>query len=183
MVVAHCGRKGCACHFSLGEPCAGALRTASHVKMAAAATHSVSCKDGGGGCAQRVGPAKRLQLPGHYARPAGTPAPFRLIKPRRPRPFRRACIYTQPALSVLWLTSKLSFAFELNDESSNTGQKDPPVRAKSLQSCLTLCNPVVSSQPGCSAHEILQARVLEWAAALLSKLLPTGDQTCVSYIS
>ena len=83
--------------FSLGQLCAGALRTVSHVKMAAAATHSVSCEDGGGGCAQCVGPAERLQLPGHYARPAGTAAPFWLIKPPLPRRFRRACIYIQPA--------------------------------------------------------------------------------------
>ena len=35
-------------------------------------------------------------------------------------------------------------------------------RHKLLQSCLTLCNPVDSSLPGSSVHEILQARVLEW---------------------
>ena len=38
------------------------------------------------------------------------------------------------------------------------------VRAKSLQSCLTLCNPMDCSLPGSSAHGILQARILEWAA-------------------
>ena len=35
------------------------------------------------------------------------------------------------------------------------------VRAKSLQSCPTLCHPVDHSPPGCSVHEILQARILE----------------------
>ena len=34
--------------------------------------------------------------------------------------------------------------------------------AKSLQSCLTLCDPIDGSPPGSSAHGIFQARVLEW---------------------
>ena len=38
------------------------------------------------------------------------------------------------------------------------------VRAKSFQSCLTLCDPVGYSLPGSSVHEILQARTLEWVA-------------------
>ena len=33
---------------------------------------------------------------------------------------------------------------------------------KSLQSCLTLCNPMDCSPPGSSVHGILQARTLEW---------------------
>ena len=36
--------------------------------------------------------------------------------------------------------------------------------AKSLQSCLTLCEPVDCSPPGSSVHGILQARILEWVA-------------------
>ena len=32
------------------------------------------------------------------------------------------------------------------------------------QSCLTPCYPMDCSPPGSSVHEILQARVLEWAA-------------------
>ena len=35
------------------------------------------------------------------------------------------------------------------------------MRAKSLQLCLTLCNPMDSSPPGSSVHGILQARILE----------------------
>ena len=38
------------------------------------------------------------------------------------------------------------------------------LHAKSLQSCLTLCNPLDSSSPGSSVHGILQARILEWVA-------------------
>ena len=32
------------------------------------------------------------------------------------------------------------------------------------QSCLTLCNPMDYSPPGCSVHGISQARILEWTA-------------------
>ena len=40
--------------------------------------------------------------------------------------------------------------------------------AKSLQSCLTLCDPTDSSPPGSAAPGILQARTLEWVAISLS---------------
>ena len=36
--------------------------------------------------------------------------------------------------------------------------------AKSLQSCLTLCDPIDSSLPGSPVSGILQARILEWVA-------------------
>ena len=36
------------------------------------------------------------------------------------------------------------------------------VHAKSLQSCLTLCDPMDCSPPRSSVHGILQARILEW---------------------
>ena len=40
--------------------------------------------------------------------------------------------------------------------------------AKSLQSCLTLCDPMDSSPPGCPIPGILQARILEWVAISFS---------------
>ena len=40
--------------------------------------------------------------------------------------------------------------------------------AKSLQSCLTLCDPIDGSPPGCSIPGILQARTLEWVAISFS---------------
>ena len=40
--------------------------------------------------------------------------------------------------------------------------------AKSLQSCLTLCNPTDSSPPGSPVPGILQARTLEWVAISFS---------------
>jgi len=36
--------------------------------------------------------------------------------------------------------------------------------AKSLQPCLTLCDPMNCSLPDSSVHGILQASVLEWVA-------------------
>ena len=36
--------------------------------------------------------------------------------------------------------------------------------AKSLQSCLTLCDPINGSPPGSTIPGILQARTLEWVA-------------------
>ena len=40
--------------------------------------------------------------------------------------------------------------------------------AKSLQSCLTLCNPADSSPPGSPIPGILYARILEWVAISFS---------------
>ena len=42
--------------------------------------------------------------------------------------------------------------------------------AKSLQSCLTLCNPTDGSPPGSPIPGILQARILEWVAISFSRL-------------
>ena len=41
-----------------------------------------------------------------------------------------------------------------------------------IQSCLTLCDPMDSSLPGSSIHEILQKRILEWIAIPFSGDLP-----------
>ena len=38
------------------------------------------------------------------------------------------------------------------------------VCAKSLQSCVTLCNPMGCSRPGSSVHGVFQASILEWVA-------------------
>ena len=40
--------------------------------------------------------------------------------------------------------------------------------AKSLQSCLTLSDPIDGSPPGSAVHGIFQARVLEWVAIAFS---------------
>ena len=41
--------------------------------------------------------------------------------------------------------------------------------AKSLQSCLTLCDPIDGSPPGSATPGILQARTLEWVAIPFSR--------------
>ena len=43
--------------------------------------------------------------------------------------------------------------------------------AKSLQSCLTLCNPIDGSPPGSSNPVTLQARTLEWVTIFFSKIM------------
>ena len=43
--------------------------------------------------------------------------------------------------------------------------------AKSLQSCLTLCDPIDGSPPGSSILGILQARTLEWVIQPLGKII------------
>ena len=42
--------------------------------------------------------------------------------------------------------------------------------AKSLQSCLTLCDPIDGSLPGSPVPGILQARSLEWVAIAFSEV-------------
>ena len=58
------------------------------------------------------------------------------------------------------------------------------MHAKSLQSCLPLCNPVVCRPPGSSVHRILQARILEWVAMPFSReSSQPRDWTRISYVS
>ena len=55
---------------------------------------------------------------------------------------------------------------------------------KSLQSFLTLCNPMDCGPPGSSVCGILQARILEWVAISSSRgSSQLGDQTCIPYVS
>ena len=48
--------------------------------------------------------------------------------------------------------------------------------AKSLQSCLTLCDPIDGSPPGSPIPGILQARTLEWVAIAFSSKRQTLSQ-------
>ena len=57
------------------------------------------------------------------------------------------------------------------------------VSAKSLQSCLTLWDPMDYSSSGSSVHGILQARILEWVAMPSSRGSSwPRDQACISYV-
>ena len=57
------------------------------------------------------------------------------------------------------------------------------MRAKSLQLCPTLCNPMDCSLSGCSLYGILQARILEWAATPSSGDLPDPGIETASLMS
>ena len=58
------------------------------------------------------------------------------------------------------------------------------MHTKSLQLCLTLCNPMDHSLLGSSVHGILQARLLEWVAMTSSRgASQLRDQTHISYVS
>ena len=62
--------------------------------------------------------------------------------------------------------------------------KHAAAAAWSLQSCLTLCDPIDGSPPGFSVHGILQARILKWVAMPSSKgSFQPRDQTQVSHIA
>ena len=50
----------------------------------------------------------------------------------------------------------------------SAGKHTAAAAAKSLRSCLTLCDPIDSSPPGSPIPEILQARTLEWVALSFS---------------
>ena len=51
---------------------------------------------------------------------------------------------------------------------SQMGPLVPAAAAKSLQSCLTLCDPIDVSPPGSPVSGILQARILKWVAISFS---------------
>ena len=58
------------------------------------------------------------------------------------------------------------------------------VGAKSLELCLTLCNPMDWSPPGSPVHGVLQARILEWVAVPSSRGSSwPRDWTRISYVS
>ena len=64
------------------------------------------------------------------------------------------------------LECKVKWALRSTAVNKASGCEEIPAAAaaKSLQSCLTLCNPTDCSLPGSSVHGIFQARVLEWGA-------------------
>ena len=53
--------------------------------------------------------------------------------------------------------------FHLGEETNTVA-----AAAKSLQSCLTLCDPIDGSPPGSPVPGILQARTMEWIAISFS---------------
>ena len=124
---------------------------------------------GGGGAVQKEGWQQSLQGP-HFSQYSSS----------------KNVIY------IWWLNWKLSWKtqdyIELNRELVNWEidlKKSPNMPcAKSLQSCLTLCDSMNCSPPGSSVHGILQARILEWVEVPFSRGSSwPRDQTQVSYVS
>ena len=68
----------------------------------------------------------------------------------------------------------MALGWEEGKDDEHTKEQMSPTTAaaaaatKSLQSCLTLCDPIDSSPPGSSVPGIFQARVLEWVAIAFS---------------
>ena len=96
-----------------------------------------------------------------------------------------SCIGTRqapwaPGSSVfVWLCDVLTFEVSESKLTSVTKR-----HAKSLQSCLTLCDPMDCSPPGSSIHGILQARILEWVASSSCRGSSHPENwTRVSYVS
>ena len=57
------------------------------------------------------------------------------------------------------------------------------MRARLLQSCLTLCDPVDCSLPDSSDHQTAQARILEWVAMPFSRGSPNPRTEPMSLMS
>ena len=80
-------------------------------------------------------------------------------------------------LKVIILFPQLYFHCAGATTVSNLGYNFPyfypavAAAAKSLQSCLTPCDPIDGSLPGSSVHGIFQARVLQCVAITFSLLL------------
>ena len=92
---------------------------------------------------------------------------------------------TFPIYSNIHFLPLVHFIHSLRSDSIHSLLRAPVgLCAKSLQSCLTLCNPMDCSPPGSSAHGILQARILEWVAVSSSRRSSRPrDQTHTSCIS
>ena len=89
-------------------------------------------------------------------------------------------------LPIRWEMMGRDTEFGLSCPESTAGQdrcsrKRVHVRAKLLQSCLTLWDPMDCSPPGSFVHGILQARILEWAAISLLQgiFLTQGSSLCL----
>ena len=69
---------------------------------------------------------------------------------------------------VEWFYEDLQDLLELTPQKAVLFIIGAAASAKSLQSCLTLCDPIDGSPPGSPVPGILQARTLEWVAISFS---------------
>jgi len=69
---------------------------------------------------------------------------------------------------VEWFYEDLQDLLELTPQRAVLFIIGAAAAAKSLQSCLTLCDPIDGSPPGSPVPGVLQARTLEWVAIAFS---------------
>ena len=101
-------------------------------------------------------------------------------------PLQRSCLENPRDGEPAWLPSMgpHRVGHDWSDIAAAAAADYVHVHAQSLQSYLTLCDPMDSSLPGSSVHEILQATILEWVAMPSSKGSSwTWHWTCISCIA
>ena len=62
------------------------------------------------------------------------------------------------------------------DQRSRPMEQNRAAATKSLQLCLTLCDPIDSNPQGSSIHGVFQARVLEWGAIAFSNRIESPEE-------
>ena len=84
-------------------------------------------------------------------------------RPNLPERNRKGC-RPGSVLSEALQLSRLLPCFSVEESKGNKMYTAAAAAAKSLQTCPTLCDPIVGSPLGTSVPGILQARILEWVA-------------------
>ena len=92
--------------------------------------------------------------------------PLRGMKPRISHTITHPAILMRSCIGMCLYTITLILLHTQNILLS--GMAAAAAAAKSLQSCLTLCDPLDGSPPGSPVPGILQARTLEWVAISFS---------------
>ena len=88
-----------------------------------------------------------------------------------------------PAVHTLRFTMPGKAAYSRRKSFLYPWQNLACMRARSLQSCPRLCNPLDCNPPGSSVHGILQARIREWAAMPYSRgSFQPRNQTQISHV-
>ena len=85
--------------------------------------------------------------------------------------FRQLLHITFVCVWVYWckLPLPLSYKNTLHLEHTQISQDSEKVELLVTQLCPTLCNPIDCSPPGSSVHEIIQARIRDWAVIPFSR--------------
>ena len=93
-------------------------------------------------------------------------------------PLQYPCLENPMNRGVWWVTSvgsqKVGWNWVTKHTHLKNGLNSAAAAAKSLQSCLTLRDPIDGSPPGSAVPGILQARTLEWVATAFSGLYSTS---------